>query len=719
MAPSATAAFVELLRPRVDRHVVDVAQLTTDVLAACRRQELDAYRLQDVQAVALKLLHCRQPVDFQLQLLQLIRVIKRQVRWSVHDCSDVISVLATLFLSVEAAAIRTIESLVSLIIEIVEEQPKVNEQIQDALARWTRAHPSMYQFMSVKRLCEWEVTKNFDDEAAMLFDGSRYVKEPVLKCLLMSKRSVRERFVRGHDGAELIVHMLKNGSALVKALVLAFANDAAFNSPVFRAQMRDLWWQKHQQECLMAAGDNPELLAVVSGQETLRNDALMRGLQHGEVYEQVIYLNALIEDKALAQHLCVHRNLLGVLSSVLGTRSKMDTATNSATDVKITSELWTLLLQLVNSDEPFVVTANVLIVAQFVVQLVLDVLTTNQRAPSWALNALHTLCSSLLRTEAVCHTIVDSGAISSLVTLLAEQQDDTQLGRDLIVLLRDFAAFDVEFADEIDQVVTILCSYNNHSSSGGSKTDSQDDQPRRHCYQNLLPLYRELPAVRLGRVTGVSKAINAVTVAELLGTQSGDAEKLLMVHFFHNELQLNGLDPVRCTLDDLGEGSNVVVNAVAENLDDFICVALYGLLDGKKAARRVLTVVARNDVVSRKKLREYHSDPSRPALVPAEVLEIEAETRDWIAGGAQDDEQMVYEYSDDDDEEIEDDDEDEKKNGVSDQEGDQQGELIAASSCERPATVSDHTVDTAQKASCEGQDALAALSMDDDDWELV
>lgn len=708
MAPSplAAAALIALPRPLyedrvVNRHVMtDVAQLTSDVLAACRRQELDTSTLRGVQAVVLNLLHCRQPVDFQLQLLQLLCAIKRQIHWSMHEASDIISVLATLVLSVETAAIPTIESTASLIIEIAEEQPRVDDAIQDVLAQWTRARPSTYMFLSAKRLSKWGLQKNFDAEAKMLRDGSRYAKEAVLKCLLLSERSVRERFIEGHQGAELLQHVLKNGCALVKALALVFAKDTAIHSSVFRAQMHDLWWQKHQQEWLLAAGDDPELLAlacdpellaVVSDHEVLSNDALVRGLQHGEIYEQVIHLNTLKKDEPLARRLCVDRNLLEVLSSVLSCRSKMDTVTTSTADMKITSEFWTLLLQLVNSDEPLVPTENVLIGAQCVVKLALDVLTTNERAPSWTLNAQHTLSSSLLRTQAVRHVVVDSGAISSLVTLLAEQQEDTTLGRDLIVLLRSFTASDVEFADEIDQVVMILCSYN------GSGCESEHPS---YCFQNLLLLYRELPAVRLGRATAVRKAINAVTVAELLATQGGDAEKLLMASFLHSELQLRGLDPERCALDRFDE--NAVVNAVAENLDAFVSIALHGPVGGRELARQVLTVVARSDPASRERLREYALVPSSCGAVAAELLENElrADRRTLR------DERVVSENSDGDGEEKA----DEVEIDISNAQELDKGEDFAVAS---------HSVDPVQQEATEIQDALAGLSMGDDDWELI
>ncbi|GAB9476822.1 hypothetical protein Gpo141_00013880 [Globisporangium polare] len=392
----------------------------------------------------------------------------------------------------------------------------------------------------------------------------------------------------------------------------------------------------------------------------------------------------------------------------------MDVITASAADVEITDGIWSLLISLLNSTRPLQATSSVVAGTQYVMRLAITILTTSERTPLWTLNALQVLCSPLLRAKRVRQVFIDSGAISSLVTLLAEQQGDTPLSRDLVVLLRDLAASNTAFADEVDQCGLMLCSDNN-----GGEPFLLDDQPKRH-YHNLLLLYRDIPVLRLGRTIEVNKAINALAVAELLGSQGGsDIEKLLMVHSLHNELQLNGLDPVRCALDDLGEGANSVVNAVAENLDDFICLALYGPLDGRKAARRVLTVVARSDIVSRRKLRGYHSDPSRPALVAVEALETEAERCDSLDGGAQDEEQVVYEYSDDEGEEDE-----EENSDLSDQEEGQEdgqpGELTETTSHERPATVTDHTVGSAREET-EVQDTLAAFSMDDDDndWEII
>ncbi|GAB9477884.1 PIF1-like helicase, partial [Globisporangium polare] len=108
MAPAAAAvaaAFVTLLKPRdeLPDDVVDVAQLTSAVIDACRRHECDGTSDSEILKVTLELLQRKQSVDVQVLLLRLVRVLKMRKAWSLEEDSAVLSVLATLLLNVDAA----------------------------------------------------------------------------------------------------------------------------------------------------------------------------------------------------------------------------------------------------------------------------------------------------------------------------------------------------------------------------------------------------------------------------------------------------------------------------------------------------------------------------------------------------------------------------------------------------------------------------------------
>lgn len=146
--------------------------------------------------VALSLLQRKHKADLQV-LLRLVRVLKTHMHWSVYTCSDVILMLTTLFLSVDASGIATIESLVSLISEVIEGHNEVDDAVQMALVQWaTTPRAGLNRPLIAQQLCNWTLTKSFEDVATLLHAGSRFKQATLLQCLLVYSQSTRDCFVQ-------------------------------------------------------------------------------------------------------------------------------------------------------------------------------------------------------------------------------------------------------------------------------------------------------------------------------------------------------------------------------------------------------------------------------------------------------------------------------------------------------------------------------------------
>lgn len=439
----------------------------------------------------------------------------------------------------------------------------------------------------------WTLGSALPQTLAILRDGCAAEQYVVLKCLLATPRTVRERLVLLPDAVAALVGATTVSEHNVSSLAVELVRDVARCRVACRAALAAFLLRCSADEyassgCVLSDAllirdnrDNASLETTVApdANDTNEMDDVMLTLRNGaDDDERVRLLRNIVTKHQLLLFMSYECDLLSVcFELVCSSRASDDSDSDSdsdsvsirqsATSEGVRAQLWRVLCTVVTHASSYYL-VPLLDVKRFA-QTALAALRAECRDARLAIAEMLASYNFQCEHPSLLNTVNVSRAF---VAVLA-QEPDAAVATVLAASLRRLRA---SHARRVDAQLWLVC----NRKDAQKDFDLRVDAPM--LYQNLLAVCRSNADDRLGLPLGavgvLDQVICAGVAAELL-LNANDAEQTIILRLLYSYLRA---------------GVPGVVSMLHENVDDLFKLAMHGPVLCKRPARQMLRALTRN-----------------------------------------------------------------------------------------------------------------------------